>query len=259
MIYFAIPLRAKATTDDWDTVCSRLESTIKSIKDNGGETNIFIVGHDKPAFLENTNDATFLKVSLSIPVDKSGYMSDKESKKNVARRHILKIASPNDLFMFIDADDIISKNYYSEIMTRFSNNPDVDDIAFYSGFVYDLSREKLAYLDGKRKVFYRNCGSCFVSKISHHDISEPEEKNTFLYLLKDHTKYPEHSIRFGRSVLALFSPIVCYVVNHGSNDAAERVGTDAISRFVDDFECHEEELCEYFHNSFSPSLFSKLI
>lgn len=254
MIYFAIPLRAKATSENWDNVCHRLESTITSIANSGGEYKIFVAGHDKPLFLEEDDKATFLKVSLSVPSDKSGYMSDKESKKNVARRHILKIANSGDLFMFLDADDIISNDFYKEVTSRFDKNPDIDDIALYSGFVYDTNRDKLAYLNGKDKVFYRNFGSSFISKISSHDINEPEEKNTFLFLLKDHTKYPEHSIRFGRSILSLFTPIACYIVNHGSNDAAERVGSDAICRFVDEFECKNEELTASFDTKFDVSL-----
>ncbi|MFM5522376.1 glycosyltransferase family A protein [Aeromonas jandaei] len=244
----------KKTSDNWDNVCLRLQSTIKSIKDAGDEIEIVVAGHDKPVFLENNNDAVFLTVPFPIPVDKAGYMSDKESKKNVARRHILKNAKPNDLFMFIDADDIVSKKFISEVMSRFSKNPDVDDIALYSGFAFDTNRGKLAYLNGRSKVFYRNCGSCFISRIRDFDISESEEKNTFLFSLKDHTKYPEHSIRFGRSVLALFTPIVCYIVNHGSNDSNTRVGTDAICRFIDEFECHDEEQSKYFYGNFETSL-----
>jgi len=254
MIYFAIPLRAKETSDNWENVCYRLHSTIKSIKDAGGETAIYVAGHDKPLFLENNNDAVFLRVPFPAPVDKTGYMSDKESKKNVARRYILKSAKPDDLFMFMDADDVISKNFISDVISRFSKNPDIDDIALYSGFAFDSKRKKLAYLNGKNKVFYRNCGSCFISRIRSYDILEKDEKNTFLFSLKDHTKYPECSIRFGRSLLALFSPVVCYVVNHDSNDSNTRIGTDAICRFVDEFECRNEEQSKYFYGNYEASL-----
>ena len=254
MFYFAIPLRAKATTDNWNNVCHRLECTIKSLGVSGNNYKIVIAGHDKPSFLDDHKEVTFLSVSLSVPSDKSKYMSDKESKKNVARIHILKIAKPNDLFMFLDADDILSNEFQSEITSKFDSNPDIDDIAIYSGFAYDVNRGKLAYLNGKDKIFYRNCGSSFISRINKYEIEESEEKNTFLYLLKDHTTFPEHSIRFGRSILALFTPVVCYVVCHGSNDTSERLGSDQISKFVDQYECKDDDLKNSFSGKFDISL-----
>lgn len=250
MIYFAIPLRAKATSSDWDNVCNRLEVTLKSIASSGDDYHVYIAGHDKPDFIESYEKVTFLRVSLSVPVDKNGYMADKESKKNAARRKIVKLAKAGDLFMFLDADDVLSNNFQSEINDRFSRNQDIDDIAFYTGFVYDVARKKIAYLNGKDKVFYRNCGSCFISRITNEDLDEPDEQKTFIYSLRNHTKYPEFSLCFGRSVLALKVPVACYIVNHGSNDAAERVGSDVINKFVDQFECKDEKLIEKFNSGF---------
>ena len=189
-------------------------------------------------------------MSHSVPGNKDNYMADKESKKNVARRKILEEARVDDLFMFLDADDILSSDFYPCVQKVFDINPNADDIAFYTGFIFDVSREKIAFLDGKEKFFYRNCGSCFVSKIRKFDLNQENEVDTFLCALKNHTLFPEISIKFGRSVIAFKEPVVCYIVNHGSNDATERVGVSAIESFVNQFLCKDPENLSLFRKKF---------
>jgi len=177
-------------------------------------------------------------------------MEDKVSKKNVARKKILEMAKPGDLFMFMDADDLVSKDFVQQVGGIFSRNPDADDVAFYTGYVLDARRNKIAYLDGVSKIFYRNCGSCFVSKIKESDLEMIDEAKTFLFSLKNHVEFPESSLAFGRSVIAMKVPVVCYIVNHGSNDASERVSAKHIESFVDSFLCSNEQYLERYRTSF---------
>lgn len=51
--------------------------------------------------------------------------------------------------------------------------------------------------------------------------------------------------------MAVKVPVVCYLVNHGSNDALERVSSSHIESFVDSFLCHEENVIKRFNNNFS--------
>lgn len=252
MFHYAIPLRAKQTSNDWNEVCVRLEATIKSIEGAGGDYRIVVACHDIPEFISGYQNprTEFIKVWHPVPEDKNGYMADKASKKNVARRKILETAKVGDYFMFIDADVLVSKDFTYQVEYMFSRNPDADDLAFYTGYVFDARREKIAYLDGVAKIFYKNCGSCFISKLDAKDCSNQEEKGTFLFSLKDHTKYPESSLAFGRSVLAMKTPVVCYIMNHGSNDTSERISVSRIESFVDTYLCNDEILIDRYNQNF---------
>ncbi|NUE61150.1 glycosyltransferase family 2 protein [Escherichia coli] len=255
MFYYAIPLRAKQTAKDWNQVCELLESTIKSIAAGGHEYRIIVACHEKPGFISGyqNENVSFVKVWHPVPAEKSGYMNDKASKKNVARRKILEVAKPGDFFMFIDADDLVSKDFSQVVESIFARNHDADDLAFYAGYVHDANRGKISYLDGITRVFYKICGSCFVSKLNSLDFTDKDEKETFLFSLRDHTKFPESSLAFGRSVIAVKEPVVCYIVNHGSNDTTERVSSSQIESFVDAFICSDNLLIERYNNNF-PSL-----
>lgn len=83
MFHYAIPLRAKQTSNDWNEVCVRLEATIKSIEGAGGDYRIVVACHDIPEFISGYQNprTEFIKVWHPVPEDKNGYMEDKASKK----------------------------------------------------------------------------------------------------------------------------------------------------------------------------------
>lgn len=257
MIHFAIPLRAKKTAKNWEDVCRQLELTIKSIDEMGVEYRIVIACHDIPEIsaLQHNKRIVFVSAPFPEPADKNGYMIDKSSKKNMARRTILQTAESGDFFMFMDADDLVSKDFFHQINSTFERNPDVDDIVFHTGFLFDAGRKKLSYLDGKNKIFYKACGSCFISKLRGSDVDKNiDENDSFLFSLKDHTKFPESSITFGRSIISMRTPVVCYIMNHGSNDTSERVSNNYIESFVDSLICHDNDLIIRYKNNFCCSL-----
>lgn len=251
MFYFAIPFRSKSTSKNWEDVCQLLKNTIKSISGSGVDYKIIVACHDKPNFFEDLDSSRveFIQVSHQVPVDKSGYMADKTSKKNAARKRILSLAGPGDFFMFMDADDLVSKDFFEQVEAAYHKNPDADDLTFYAGYVYDVGRKKLSYLDGVKKFFYRNCGSCFISRLKDIDFLGGDKG--FLSSLVDHTKFPESSLTYGRSVMAMKVPVICYLVNHGSNDASERVSSSHMESFVDSFLCNEKNIIDRFNDNFS--------
>lgn len=252
MFYFAIPLRAKQTSNAWETVCQLLEATIKSIATGCRDYRIVVACHDTPEFTSGykNENVSFVKVLFPAPADKNRYMADKTSKKNVARRKILETAKPGDFFMFIDADDLVSKDFAQQVEAMFSQNQDADDLAFYTGYVLDAGRKKVSYLDGYSTIFYKACGSCFVSKLNALDCAGGDEKDTFLFSLKDHTKFPDSSLVFGRKVIAMKTPCVCYIMNHGSNDTSERVSANHIKSFVDSLILKDKQCLERYQQNF---------
>jgi len=112
MFYYAIPLRAKETSRNWGLVCRLLQETVNACcARGGGGYRIVVACHDVPEWACDNGDenVSFVVAAHPVPVDKSGYMADKSAKKDIARRTILKMAKPGDFFMFLDADDLVSK------------------------------------------------------------------------------------------------------------------------------------------------------
>lgn len=240
---FVIPLRSEKTSSNWINVCERLESTINSIlkqKDYSGDINIIICGHEKPNFLENNNNQNivFLEAPFDSPVNISEYMADKLNKKRFAGKYLKENLFFNDvnyLLMQLDADDILHPNFVSNVSLLFSEDDTIDDVMIMNGYAFDYSRKELAYLDGINKIFYRNCGSSFVSKISSEDLGSDITSKCYFNELTNHVKYPEISVSYGRKVRGCYFPGVMYLVNHGSNDASERHGVQKIQSFVDQY------------------------
>ncbi|MFU2047052.1 hypothetical protein [Avibacterium gallinarum] len=254
MFYFAIPLKAKSVSKNWETISRSLENTINSIFSSDPNSKIVVACHDIPEInILYPENVVFISVDFNTPKSKEQYMADKESKKTIAMKYIFnnfldEKNIDNSYFMYLDADDILAHDFCFSISNAFASNPDVDDIALYSGYAFDIRRSKIAYLNGKDKIFYRNCGSSFISKINKFDLKDIN--NNFFTLLRNHTLFPEISIKNSRSVLAFKNPVVCYMVNHGSNDASERVGDKLIENFIDQFECKDQSYRELFFHKF---------
>ncbi|WP_367111199.1 glycosyltransferase family A protein [uncultured Psychrobacter sp.] len=240
---FVIPLRSEKTSSDWNNVCNRLEATINSIlkqKDYYNDIDVIICGHERPDFLAKNSrkNIVFLKAPFNPPKDESEYMADKLNKKRFAGTYVKQELFYNHtsrIVMQLDADDIIHPSFASNIFLLFNENDTIDDIMIMNGYAFDYTRKELAYLDGTNKVFYRNCGSSFISKLSIEDLGSDITSKCYFNELTNHVKYPEVSITYNRNVKGCYFPGVMYLVNHGSNDASERHGVQKIQGFIDQF------------------------
>ncbi|END40006.1 hypothetical protein EC2733950_3270 [Escherichia coli 2733950] len=46
------------------------------------------------------------------------------------------------------------------------------------------------------------------------------------------------------------TPVVCYIMNHGSNDTSERISVSRIESFVDTYLCNDEILIDRYNQNF---------
>lgn len=219
---FAIPLRSQTTSKNFDAVLLRLKSTYISIK-KIKNTKICICGHDKPDFVE---DSEFILADFPPPKDIKEYMNDKKRKKLLALKKIFSQIEDQSFFMFCDADDILSNDFES-IITNIYSNYLCDDVVFYTGYLLDYKNKKIGYLDGLNKIFYRNCGTSFISLIKQSE-------------LDSHIRFPEISQKFKRKTFNLFDPVVLYLMNHGENDSECR-GKIFHENFVHQYRMNNDE------------------
>jgi len=264
---FLIPLKTLSTMNDglWvfdlkksKEVLGNLERTLKSIyisKQNCTKdinVNVFISGHESP-FLEEYKgffcqdyegvNVKFIENAFDRPVDKSFYMADKERKKDSAFKWMYEnfdfISTDCNFLMLFDADDLVSKDFFNVILSSFESKDCYEDACLMSGFVFDWKNRVCGFLDGSDKIFYRNCGSSFISVINREDL-DPD--NGFLYKLRNHVRFPEITQSLGRNLKKIYTPCVLYLVNHGQNDVSERYGESHMVDFVKQFKCSEEQL-----------------
>lgn len=256
---FVIPLKTTKVFegDQWidsenkrSLILLNLLRTLKSI-DNAAsvanddiEVEVFISGHENP--LENSiQDWNFISIyfienHFPRPTDKSLYMKDKELKKTSAFARVERFISQSDIkttfLMLFDADDLVSKDFFNCVIEVFDDKG-CDDIALMAGYMYDYKNKTFGYLDGNERIFYRNCGSSFISKIKLEDL----RKNGFVHSLKNHVEFPLRAKEALRNVYYTFDASVLYLVNHGENDVSERFGEYHMVHFVKHFRCSLEE------------------
>ena len=256
---FVIPLKTTKVFEDNKWVDSEkkrglillnLMRTLKSIDnaasvaDEAIEVTVFISGHENP--LESVAQdwkcisIYFVENSFPRPADKSLYMRDKELKKTSAFSHVESFIAQSDndktFLMLFDADDLVSKDFFNYILPTFDQQK-CDDIAIMAGYLYDYKNKTFGYLDGNERIFYRNCGSSFVSKIKLEDL----QSKGFIHRLKNHIEFHLRAKEASRKVYFSFDSSVLYLVNHGENDVSERHGEYHMVHFVKHFKCSLEE------------------
>ncbi|MDU8925042.1 glycosyltransferase family A protein [Pasteurellaceae bacterium LIM206] len=192
---FSIPLRSKQSTKDWDNVSHRLKVTIDSIfAQTKQDFLIVIAGHEKPDFLNQDyyKDIVFLTVPFPTPTEQSQFMADKLGKKRYTGSYINRLLKEDEfrIVMQMDADDIIHPEFIENISNIFHHDPSIDDVALMSGYAFDFKRQKLAFLNGVDKLFYRNCGSSFISKVFKRDLSENINEKSYFNSLVNHVSFP---------------------------------------------------------------------
>ncbi|WP_348681479.1 hypothetical protein [Alteromonas mediterranea] len=256
---FVIPLKTTKVFEDnkWvdsenkrSVVLLNLLRTLKSI-DNAAsaadgeiDVNVFISGHENPlesvAQQWKSISIYFVENSFPRPADKSLYMKDKELKKSSAfatvERFIAQSDSVTTFLMLFDADDLVSRDFFNYVLSTFERQK-CDDIAIMAGYLYDYKNKRFGYLDGRERIFYRNCGSSFVSKIRQEDL----QSKGFIHRLKNHIEFHLRAKEVSRNVYYSFDSSVLYLVNHGENDVSERHGEYHMVHFVKHFKCSLEE------------------
>lgn len=194
---FIIPLKSvyARDKDTWittqeksKTVLKNLERTLSSIDQSADhnpnkeiDINIFISSHENPfdpslpGFLKNNfkNINVFsIENKFGRPEDKSEYMNDKERKKDSAIKEITTRGIKNESYlMFLDADDLLALSFFNTVLDAFKSN-NCDDICLMSGYLFNFRDKIPGILNGIDRIFYRNCGSSFISKINALDLDE---------------------------------------------------------------------------------------
>jgi hypothetical protein len=214
-IAFAISLKSKTVSRDWNVVQANLAKTLRSILSNTDQNlRILIAGHEKPEIEELQHDrVAWLPVDFPPPVDSNRFSYDKLLKRLVIGAY-LKKKGFSGYFMPIDADDWIHYRFVEFIRSR----PFSDAFIVKKGFMANLVREEIWVRDH----FYNGCGSSAVVYFSNSDFSLSTKMRivqgtSFGVVLKPHMRIAQHLEEMNKKYTMIDVPLVSWVIGNGEN------------------------------------------
>ncbi|MBU8879963.1 hypothetical protein BGM26_13340 [Bacillus sp. FJAT-29790] len=244
-IVFAISLKSKKVSRDWERVQNNLSKTLRSIFNNTDQKfRIIIAGHKKPC-IEELNDerVTWLSVKFPPPLNSVGFTSDKYRKRKVIGAYLRKHGF-SGYFMPLDADDWIHYRFVEYIRSL----PVSDAFILNKGCMVNVFQREAWVRDG----FFTGCGSSALFYFSSEklpDTSIEKDLQTELFKWRHHGKVLQYLRKINKSYTMVDYPLVTWVLAHGDNNSMiKKKMNNQISaeRFNTVGEKLEEWFCEYF-------------
>ncbi|MCM3033900.1 glycosyltransferase family A protein [Niallia sp. MER 6] len=223
MIFFAIPLRSKQTTNNWDKIQKIFNITLRSIYEQlDPNFKVLVACHEIPNLDIDTDDRLeFIQVDFPTPNNWVEQVYDKAHKKRYLAKRIRELGGGH--VMFVDADDIVS-NKISQFVNE--NSEEAGWIINY-GYSFDVSSKKVQMVP----QFYRLCGTCAIMHLDKEDLPDTvtyehvEQEREFIF---DYS-HSEWQIQFENKKkkklksLPFFGAI--YITNTGENISTDHEGT----------------------------------
>lgn len=172
MIEFAIPLRAKETSSNWNMCVARLNQTIRSIFNQTCDEFKCLIACNEAPQLDREYDERleFIPLELSIPNGWLEMSRDKFWKLTVIAVRIRQLLeqqkNPDEgiYVMPVDADDLLNCN----IAEYCKEHPKENGLVSDSGYVWQVGKRFLR----KYPQMYEYCGSCNIIKMYRDDLPD---------------------------------------------------------------------------------------
>jgi hypothetical protein len=213
---FAVPLKPKRLSADWDAAQVNLRRTLRSIEHatHHYPVQTIVACHDEPDLADlDQSRVTVLRVPYREPEAVTAGGRDKARK----RRHIgawLRETVAAELYvMFLDADDLVHGDLIRSVYESGLPSYLVTD-----GYVVDVV-SGLMWL--RRGTFHESCGSSFVCRFSPHELPVSLDDTSSPYSQfgsspdqRGHPDYDDVAADLGRPSVPLALPGIAYLVNH---------------------------------------------
>jgi hypothetical protein len=216
-VVFAISLKSRRLSSDWNAAQANLRRTLRSIEHSGQGhlTHVCVACHDEPDIAAvDTSMVTVLKVPFPEPVDVvSEGKTDRARKRRYIGSWLRGFVDENVHVMFLDADDLVHKDLVSAVLRSSSLSQIVTD-----GYFVDAAAGVMTL---RRGSFYKSCGSSFVSRFrkdelptSWEDLDAPYSQFGSSPEHRGHQDYDRVAIELDRPAAPFDFPAIAYLVNH---------------------------------------------
>jgi hypothetical protein len=206
-LVFAICLKSRRQSTDWDAVSNMLSATLRSIFASSDDRfRIVVAGHEKPD-IEELKDprVVFLEAPFPAPDALSGH--DRWLKRVLVGEWVRKRTNERVRVMFLDADDLVHKQL---VRAALRSSPRVSLIVD-KGYRFDLRSGALQPI-GK---FDRRCGSCFLPVFGRDELPRHwRDKRSAYAKFRTHADFRALCAELGKPIETMDFFAVVYVSNH---------------------------------------------
>jgi hypothetical protein len=213
--FFAVPLKAKNMSDDWDLVCHNLQRTVENLSaQTDPNFSILIVCNDVPSFLAHRRRGVEV-VTIEPRIQNMEHtMQDRLRKRRAAGAYLKAKGVRHCYFMPADADDLVHRDLVRHVHAT-------DNRAGYlitKGYGVDEGNSRIARIDSN---FQRHCGTCAVLYFKARDLpSSIDDSKPYLSRLKRHARFAEVARKAGRTLEPVDFHAAIYMINHGGERSA---------------------------------------
>ncbi|MDO4301383.1 MAG: glycosyltransferase family 2 protein [Clostridia bacterium] len=214
MIFFGIPLRSKAVSNDWEKVSLFFNRTLWSVyNQTDPDFKIFVACHDIPELNHEFDERVeFIKVDSPVPHTREEMMLDKGHKVHTIGMKIREYGG--GFTMMVDADDIQS----CRIAEYVNKHSDADGFVSRNGYYYHIGDNYI-----KKGHKFPN-GSSTIVKYSvddlpdkYYDTMVASENSNPHIIRKKHGDIPKICAEMGRPLKPLPFIASIYVRETGDN------------------------------------------
>lgn len=216
MIFFGIPLRSKASSQNWENVTKVFNRTLNSVySQTDPNFKIYVACHDIPILDRKYDERVeFLISDRDTPETKEEMMLDKGWKISMIAKRIRE--SGGGYTMLVDSDDLVS----NRIAEYVNSHPQCNGYISSYGYVY---YEDSNYMQKVRRL-HKLCGSCSIVYYAVEDLPDRMPESFFddtptdqWVIRKPHCVIPEYLKENGRELTKIPFPTTVYVRNTGDN------------------------------------------
>jgi hypothetical protein len=215
---FAIALKPRRASSDWQLVENNLRRTIRSARASDPAATVIVACHDEPELGESDLGVRTLRAPFREPSSSAEGGRDKAAKRRLAAAWLRETMGDVDAtyVMFLDADDLVHRDLVPYVRKGHESS-----YVVRCGYVADLERGLLRH---RRTAFDKTCGSSFVCRFSRDelprawdDLSAPFSRFGASPEQRGHHEYAQVAAELGRPPVAFPFPAVTYVVNHAES------------------------------------------
>lgn len=216
-VAFAISLKSKKVSQNWNNVQYNLAKTLRSILNNTDpHFRVIVAGHEKPNIKEIRHKrVTWLSVNFPPPSNPKGFSTDKIRKRKVIGAYLRKIGF-SGYFMPFDSDDWA----HHRLVQYVRSQPPGKDFVIDTGMMVNLVKNKVWL---RKKRFYIGCGSSAVFYFANKDFPLTPKTNSvkkpFHVVLQAHPKVIRNLRTLRRPCKIVNFPLVTWVLGHGDNNS----------------------------------------
>ena len=214
LIFFGIPLKSKAVSDNWELVCELFNKTLWSVYNQTfPDFKIIVACHEIPSLKhEYDNRVEFIQINTSVPKDSCEMMADKGYKVHTIAMRIRELGA--GYAMIVDADDLIS----NKIVEYVSCQP-VDSFGWIinKGYVYYYGNTFVTYTSKNpsgTSIIINYCRDDLPR--CYDEVMEDNNNNNCYLIRKRHGDISKFCKLMGRPLKKLPFPGTIYV-RYGEN------------------------------------------